>query len=105
MPLVDIATINHKFRSLTRYLSEEVDTNVRDIKILPVEPLFQRKLFLQKSLDNDLNIFVQLNPVSSDGRIVNIRGKLRKIGYHRYLLTNGKVNYIFTLDQLRYITA
>lgn len=74
-------------------------------KVLPVQPVAQRKLFLQLAVNDHRNIFMQLNPLTPAGQIINCRGLLSKLPNGRFLLKNNNVSYIFSFDQVRYIAG
>ncbi|WP_251546264.1 hypothetical protein [Limosilactobacillus caecicola] len=74
-------------------------------RVLPVQPVKQRKLFTQLAIQDHRNIFMQLNPLTSAGQIINCRGILRSLPNGCFLLQNDKVSYIFTLNQIRYIAG
>lgn len=74
-------------------------------QVLPVEPLAQRKLFIKLALQDHRELFMQLNPLTSEGQIVNCRGQLRKLPNGRFLLKNKQLSYVFTLEQVRYIAG
>lgn len=76
------------------------------VTLLPVEPLFQRQLFLQMAVADHREVFIQLMPATPDGYPVNIRGRLQPLPQDRYLLTtNDNRDYFFTINQLRYIAG
>lgn len=74
-------------------------------QVLPVEPLSQRKLFIKLALQDQREVFMQLNPLTAEGQIVNFRGHLRKLANGRFLLQNHGLSYIFSIEQVRYIAG
>lgn len=75
------------------------------VTLLPIEPLFQRKLFLKKAIASQREVFLQLMPATDGGQPVNVRGIIRKLDGQRYLLSKKNKTYFFTINQLRYIAG
>lgn len=103
--------INRGSVALNRYfhhLFDDEATSYNDQpvpKILPVQPVAQRKLFTKLAVEDHRSIFIQLNPLTPEGRITNCRGQLYPLSNKRFLLRNQNVSYIFTLKQVRYIAG
>lgn len=76
-----------------------------EVQLLPVEPLFQRRLFLKKAIEAKRPVFLQLDPVTDEGHTINIRGLVHPIDHGRFCVTFRNLTYIFRLDQLRYIAG
>lgn len=74
-------------------------------RILPIEPLFQRRLFTKIAIQEHRNIFLQLNPLTQAGTIINCRGYLTRLANGCFLLKSKNVNYLFTMQQIRYIAG
>ena len=75
------------------------------VTLLPVEPLFQRQLFLKMAIDQQREVFVQLMPATAAGYPINVRGTIKAFDEQRYLLTHQNQTYFFTIQQLRYIAG
>lgn len=74
-------------------------------QVLPPQPVRQRKLFTRLAIEDHREIFMQLNPLTSDGEIINCRGTLSKLANGRFILQNQNISYIFSLEQIRYIAG
>lgn len=74
-------------------------------RVLPVQPITQRKLFTKLAIKDHRSIFIQLNPLTTDGQITNCRGKLYQLSNKRFLLRNENISYVFSLNQIRYIAG
>ncbi|HJA73632.1 MAG TPA: hypothetical protein H9783_05245 [Candidatus Limosilactobacillus faecipullorum] len=75
------------------------------VTLLPIEPLFQRKLFLKKAIESQREVFLQLMPTTDGGQPINVRGVVRKLDDQRYLLAKENKTYFFKINQLRYIAG
>lgn len=67
------------------------------------QPDWQRRLFLQRATDQPLNIFIQILPVSKEGKVTNITGHIQQLDSDRFLVRNHNVEYFFNFDQVQYI--
>ena len=74
-------------------------------RILPIQPLFQRRQFLNRAIKERREVFVQLMPVHTDGQIINVRGPLSQLHAGQYVIQTGNLSYFFKLAQLRYIAG
>ncbi|MGY0280418.1 hypothetical protein [Limosilactobacillus fermentum] len=74
-------------------------------RVLPVQPLFQRRQFLARAIEEHREVFVQLMPVHTDGQITNVRGHLSQLRVGQYVIQTGNLSYFFELPQLRYIAG
>lgn len=74
-------------------------------KVLPYQPIAQRKLFTKLAIADHREIFMQLNPLTTAGNIINCRGQLSKLSNGLFRLKNHNVLYIFSLQQIRYIAG
>lgn len=74
-------------------------------KVLPYQPIAQRKLFAKLAIADHREIFMQLNPLTTAGNIINCRGRLSKLSNGLYRLKNHNVLYVFSLQQIRYIAG
>lgn len=74
-------------------------------QVLPIQPLEQRRLFIKIALHEHRNIFMQLNPLTNAGQIIDCRGTLHSLPNGRFLLTNHNISYLFSLNQVRYIAG
>lgn len=74
-------------------------------QVLPVQLIDQRRLFIRIAIQKHRNIFMQLNPLTTAGQIINCRGFIRKLPNGRFMLTNHKISYIFSFNQIRYIAG
>ena len=74
-------------------------------RILPIQPLFQRRQFLNRAIKERREVFVQLTPVHTDGQIINVRGPLSQLHAGQYVIQTGNLSYFFKLAQLRYIAG
>ncbi len=59
-------------------------------RVLPVQPLFQRRQFLARAIEEHLEVFVQLMPVHTDGQITNVRGHLSQLRVGQYVIQTGQ---------------
>ncbi|WP_295728266.1 hypothetical protein [uncultured Limosilactobacillus sp.] len=94
-------------RYFHNFFSNPMPTNGSDTvkQVLPVQPITQRKLFTDLAVNDHRSIFVQFNPLTSEGQITNCRGKLYALSNKRFLLRSVNVSYIFSLSQIRYIAG
>ncbi len=107
------STLNRFNQGTTRLISQLkplltepfFEEEVAPVTLLPVEPLFQRKLFLKMAVEDQREVFLQLMPATSAGSPINVRGHLKQLADGRYLLTAGKKSYFFALKQVRYIAG
>ncbi len=93
---------------LSHYFQDFFDPEPQDtkeIRLLPVEPLFQRRLFLKKAIASQRPVFLQLDPLTNAGHTVNVRGVIRPMNHGRFLITAHNLTYVFHLHQLRYIAG
>ena len=74
-------------------------------KVLPYQPIAQRKLFTKLAIADHREIFIHLNPLTTAGNIINCRGQLSKLSNGLFRLKNHNVLYIFSLQQIRYIAG
>lgn len=74
-------------------------------KVLPYQPIAQRKLFTKLAIADHREIFMQLNQLTTAGNIINCRGQLSKLSNGLFRLKNHNVLYIFSLQQIRYIAG
>ena len=72
-------------------------------QLLHQQPVKQRKLFLKRASDQALNIFIQILPVSKEGKVTNITGTIKQLDHDRFIVHNGKVDYFFNFDQVQSI--
>lgn len=99
---------SHHSNVLSNYLQDFFDPAPQkdtDVKLLPIEPSFQRHLFLKKSIDSQRAVFLQLDPLTDHGHTVNVRGVVHPLSDGRFLVTAGNLTYIFRFQQLRYIAG
>ncbi|MDN3536942.1 hypothetical protein QPX96_03385 [Limosilactobacillus fermentum] len=66
-------------------------------RVLPVQPLFQRRQFLARAIEEHREVFVQLMPVHTDGQITNVRGHLSQLRVGQYVIQTGNLSYFFEL--------
>lgn len=93
---------------LSHYFQDFFDPEpqvTNNIQLLPIEPLFQRRLFLKKAIESKHSVFLQLDPLTEQGHTINVRGIIHPINHGRYLVTARNLTYIFRLHQLRYIAG
>ena len=74
-------------------------------KVLPYQPVAQRKLFTRLAMADHREIFIQLNPLTTNGSIINCRGRLSKLSNGLFKLKHHNISYIFSLQQIRYIAG
>ena len=79
--------------------------NKNQVKLLPIEPSFQRHLFLKKAIQSQRTVFLQLDPLTNHGHTINVRGVVHSLPQGRFLVTAGNLTYIFRFHQLRYIAG
>lgn len=99
---------NLKSNVLSTYFQDFFDPapqNFNKVRLLPVEPLFQRRLFLKKAISCKRPVFLQLDPLTDEGQTVNVRGVVHRMDRDRFLVTNRNLTYVFYIDQLRYIAG
>lgn len=74
-----------------------------DLKLFHQQPEWQRRLFLERATEQSLKIFIQILPVSKEGKVTNINGRIRPLGHDRFIVHNHKVDYFFNFDQVQYL--
>lgn len=93
----------------TKIISQSLHHLFEQIEFAPIpdllnpQPAFQRKMFIQKALSDQLLVYLQLMPKTAAGQPVEVRGYLKSLGQDRYLVQSKNLSYFFDFDQLRYI--
>lgn len=93
----------------TKAISQGLQRLFEPIEFAPVpdllnpQPNFQKELFIQKALQDNLLVYVQLMPKTNAGQPVAVTGYLKKLSEQRYLIKNQNVSYFFDFNQLRYL--
>lgn len=83
------------------FLENDRDFTSPKIQALPQMPVFQRNLFLQRSLKQHLTVNLQL---ASRHKLVNVCGKLTQLNADQFILTtHTNVTYLLSRDDIRYI--
>ena len=86
--------INGKLQQL---LNNDFSFHEEPIQLLTPQPAKQRLSFLNKTINNGLQVLIQLMPINNDGYPV------KKLDNKRYLIQNQNVSYVVNFNQIRYI--
>ncbi|BAP85565.1 hypothetical protein LOOC260_110260 [Paucilactobacillus hokkaidonensis JCM 18461] len=77
---------------------------LKAVKPLPKMPDFQRSLFLQRSVTDNLLVNIQLDTINPTNQRVNICGQVTRIKNDQFILkTITNVTYLFNKMDVRYI--
>lgn len=96
---------NHVLSHYFQDFFDPAPQDTKEVRLLPVEPLFQRRLFLKKAIESKRPVFLQLDPLTHAGHTVNVRGVIHPLSHERFLVTAHNLTYVFHLHQLRYIAG
>ncbi|KIS03449.1 hypothetical protein [Paucilactobacillus wasatchensis] len=84
------------------FLENDRDNSITRIHKLPQMPVFQRNLFLQRSIKKQATVNLQLT--STSNHFFNVRGQLKQITTDQLILTTEtNVTYLFKPDDIRYL--
>ncbi|WP_367342172.1 hypothetical protein [Limosilactobacillus sp.] len=86
------------YQKISRFFRADPST-----KLFNKQPEWQRRLFLQRATEQALNIFIQILPVSKEGKVTNITGRIHQLSHDRFLVHNNNVDYFFNFNQVQYL--
>lgn len=89
-------------RTIHRLLTED-PVFIPRVKLLTPQPATQRRLFLNRAIQERWSVFFQLMPKTAAGYPVNTYGRVKPLDNHHYLINSQQTTYVVDFDQIRYI--
>lgn len=80
------------------------DQHHKKITLLTPQPASQRAFFLREAIKHHYQVMLQATPRSKAGHTENIRGWVKPLNDHKYLISGPKIAYVLHFDQIRYLT-